>query len=90
MGKAAGLLDADRLRITSLLGDGRTTIEISKIMDRDYRTIKAFVFSEKTARKTPERSHLKKISQRDIRNLKRDMPKKTFKPVKPFSMQNLH
>ena len=60
MGKQAGLNDADRSRITSLLGKGRTTIEISRIMGRDYRTIKAFVFSGNIERKTPERSHWKK------------------------------
>ena len=57
-----------------MLGDGRTTIKISKIMGRDHQTIKVF-FSGKNARKTPERSHLKKISKRDLRNLKREMAK---------------
>ena len=55
MGKAVGLNDVDRSRINSLLGDGRTTVEISKIMGRDQRTIKAYVFSGKNARRTPER-----------------------------------
>ena len=75
MDKAAGLNDADRSRITSLLD--RRTVEISKIMGRDHRTIKAFVFffSGKTARKTPERLHFKKISQGVFRNLKREMAK---------------
>ena len=54
MGKQAGLKDADRSRITSLLGKGRTTIEISIIMGRDHRTIKVFVFSGKIARKHPK------------------------------------
>ena len=75
MGKSSGLNDADCSRITSLLGDGRTTIKISKIMGRDHRTIKAFVFSGKTARKAPERSHLKKISKRDFHNFKRETAK---------------
>ena len=75
MGKRAGLNDAARARITSLLGEGRSTLEISRIMGRDHRTIKSFVFSGKTARKTPERSHLKKLSPRELRNLKREMAK---------------
>ena len=48
MGKRAGLNNADRARITSLLGEGRSALEISRIMVRDHRTIKSFVFSGNT------------------------------------------
>ena len=44
-------------------------------MGRDHRIIKAFVFSGKIARKTLEKSHLKKNSARDLRNFKKEMAK---------------
>ena len=60
MGKKTCLNDADRSMITSLFGNGATTLEISEIMGREHRSIKIFVFSEKNEDKKPARSHLKK------------------------------
>ena len=70
MGKKRDLTDADRLKITSMLGYGKSTLEIAKNMNRDHRTIKRFVVSGQTKRKTPKRCHLRRLSPRDIRKLK--------------------
>ena len=53
MGKKQDLTDADRLKITSMLGYGKSTLEIAKNMNCDHRTIKRFVVSGQTKRKTP-------------------------------------
>jgi transposase len=75
MGKNRDLIDADRLKITSMLGSGKSTLEIAKNMNRDHRTIKKFVFSGKSKRKTPKRSHLRRLSHRDIRKVKIEIAK---------------
>lgn len=75
MGKKVGLADVDRVKITSMLGNGMSTQEIAKNMNRDHRTIKKYVYSGKTGRKTPKRSHLRTLSSRDIRKLKIEMAK---------------
>ena len=70
MGKKRDLTDADRLKIASMLGYGKSTLEIAKNMNRDHRTIKRFVVSGQTKRKTAKRCHLRRLSPRDIRKLK--------------------
>ena len=75
MGKKVGLVDVDRVKVTSVLGNGMSTLEIAKNMNRDHRTIKKYVYSGKTGRKTPKRSHLRTLSSRDIRKLKIEMAK---------------
>ena len=74
MGKR-DLTDADRLKITSMSGYGKSTLEIAKNMNRDHRTIKRFVVSGQTKRKTPKRCYLRRLSPRDIRKLKVEMAK---------------
>ena len=69
MGKKRDLTDADRLKITSMLGYGNSTLEIAKNMNRDHRTIKRFVVSGQTKRKTPKTCHMRRLSLRDIRKL---------------------
>ena len=45
MGKKRDVTDAYRLKITSMLGYGKSTLEIAKNMNRDLRTIKRLVVS---------------------------------------------
>ena len=73
MDKKGDLTDVDRLKIT--LCNGKSTLEIEKNLNRDHRTIKKFVVSGQTMRKTPKRCHLKKHSPRHIRKLKIQMSK---------------
>ena len=75
MGKKKDLTDADRLKITSMLGHGKSTLEIAKNMNRDHRTMKRFMVSCQTTRKTLKRWHSRKLSSRDIRKLKVEMVK---------------
>ena len=73
MGKKRDFTDADRLKIMSMLGYGKSTLEIAKNMNRDHRTIERFAVSGQTTRKTPKRCHLRRLSPRDIRKLKVEM-----------------
>ena len=75
MGKKRDFTDADRLKITSMLGYGKSTLEIAKNMNRDHRTIERFMVSGQTKRKTPKRCHLRRLSPRDICKLKVEMAK---------------
>ena len=72
MYKKRDLTDVDRLKITSMLGNGKPTLEIEKKLNRDHRAIKKFVFCGQTMRKTPKRCHLKRFSPGNIRKLKID------------------
>ena len=51
MGKKRNLTDADWLKISSMLGYGKSTLEIAKNMNRDHRTMKRFMISGQTTRK---------------------------------------
>jgi len=73
MGKKPGLTDSERIKITSMLGKGMTTIEISKKLSKDHRTIRAYVVNGKTKRKVPERAHLRKLDGRAVRRISREM-----------------
>ena len=75
MGKKSDLTNVDCTEITSMLGNGMSTLEIAKYMNHDHRTIKKFVFSHEMERKTPKRSLLRTLSSRDIRKLKIEMAK---------------
>ena len=75
MGKQKDLKDSEMKKITHLLGLGRSTLEISKIIKRDHRTIKKYVYKGKTKRKDPKRGHLKKLKERDIRKIKTQVRK---------------
>ena len=84
MRQKPGLTDSDRLKITSMLGKGMTTIEISKKLSRDHRTIKAYVANGKTSRKVPERAHLRKLNERNMRRIAREIvrtPHSTSKKI---------
>ena len=75
MGKKRGLNESEKTKIIKMLGNGKTTLEISKYLCRDHRTIKDFVIKGKFYIKPAVRDHLKKVSDRDIRKLKFQMSK---------------
>ena len=75
MGKKRNLTDADWLKMTSMLGHGKSTLEIAKNMNRDHRTMKRFMVSGQTTRKTLKRCHSRRLSAIDIRKLKVEMAK---------------
>ena len=52
MGKKRNPTDADRLKIMSMLGYGKSMLEIAKNMNHDHRAMKKFMVSGQTTRKT--------------------------------------
>ena len=48
MGKKIGLNDADRSRITSLLGNGTTPLNSFKMMGRDIELLRFFFLEKRT------------------------------------------
>ena len=59
MGKKRNLTDADWLKISSMLGYGKSTLEIAKNMN----LLKRFMVSGQTRRKTLQRCHLRRHPQ---------------------------
>jgi transposase len=76
MGKKRGLSGDEKVKITSLLAAGKSTLEVAKDLHRDHRTIKVYACDGKITRKTPDRSSTRKITARDMRHLKVSMARK--------------
>lgn len=55
MGKKIGFTDLDRARITFIPDTGMSKLEISQNINCNHRTVKNFVHSVKTGRKTPKK-----------------------------------
>lgn len=58
-----------------MFGTGMTTLEIDKTNNRCHRTTNAFGHDCKKERKTPDISHLRKLSERVMRRLKAEIVK---------------
>lgn len=83
MGKQHDLTKKEKQTIVKCLGDGITTLGISKSLQRDHRTIKLFVKNSQKVRKrnVPKNN---KFSDRDLARIKREVvknPKSTSKAI---------
>lgn len=75
MGKNKDLSSKEKASIVKFLGEGRTTIEISRLLARDHRTIKAFVSNGEKTRKKRVEAPYRTLTVRDLSALKREMIK---------------
>ena len=82
MGKKRGLTTEEQIKVTSLLASGKSTLEVSKELKRDHRTIKAYAIDGKVIRKTPDRASTRKLTARDMRHLKVSMARKQLSTSK--------
>ena len=61
------LTSSEKSKITSLLSENKSTLEISKLTKRDHRTVKQFVHDGKIERKPHKGSRPRKFNKRDER-----------------------
>ena len=65
------LTSSEKAKITRLLSENKSTVEISKLLKRDHRTIKKFVLDGKLERKPHKGGRPRKLTKRDERKIKR-------------------
>lgn len=70
MGKKKDLTASEKARIVQLLHDGSSSLEISKLLSRDHRTVKKLIENVNKKRQYAPRKGVKTITARDRRKLK--------------------
>lgn len=75
MGKNCDLSESEKATITVSLASGFSTLQISKNLNRDHRTIKSFVFNSAKMRKRSDKGKLRCVGRHQITSLKRTMSK---------------
>ena len=84
MGKKKDLSAAEKQQIVQYLGQGITTLDISKRIARDHRTVKKFVTDSQHKRVCSDKGKIRKISAKQMRRVKRaatKMPLNSSKQV---------
>lgn len=72
MGKKSDLSDSEKSKIVKSLSEGCSTLEISKILGRDHRTIKRFAANSQQGRKKRVEKKRRKLTAKDLRRIKRE------------------
>lgn len=75
MGQKKTLTGPEKAQIVRLLSEGNTTNVVAKILQRDHRTIKKFVQNSDSGRKKKTEIKRRKISEKDLRRIKREVVK---------------
>ncbi|KAK3512212.1 hypothetical protein QTP70_001115 [Hemibagrus guttatus] len=84
MGKKKDLSSAEKRDIVEYLGQGMKTLDISRKLKRDHRTIKRFVADSEHTRIRADKGTMRKVSARQIHRIKRaavKMPLQSSKQV---------
>ena len=71
MGQKEDLTASEKNTITRKLADGRTPKEIAIILNRMMRTIKKYISNTTYEIKISDEGNVRKISRRELTNLKR-------------------
>lgn len=84
MGKRKDLSAAEKRQIVQCLGQGVETLDISRKLKRDHRTVKRFVTDSEHRRVRADKGRMRKVSVRQIHRIKRaayKMPLQSSKRV---------
>ena len=84
MGKQRQLKKEESKKIMRLCSERNTILEISKLLERNHRTIKKFIYAGEVIRLKSKRTKPKALSFRDMQNLKntlRKMPHSTSRAI---------
>ncbi len=84
MGKKNDLSAAEKRQIVQCLGQGMKTLDISQKLKRDHRSVKRFVADSEHRRVRADKVKMRKVSARQIRQIKRaaaKMPLQSSKQV---------
>lgn len=82
MGKKKELSRDEMDRIRILMGQGKTTLEISKLIGRDHRTVKRYVVDGVSKRKPYPKRASKRFSSQDLRAIRRSVLKTPYSTSK--------
>ena len=76
MGKKSDLSEKEKNSIRVYMSQGTDTLQISKLLKRDHRTIQRYVKEGHSSRKKRPKTGVKGISKRDVNAIKRIVAKK--------------
>ena len=75
MGRKSDLKPKEKNKIIQLLKQGKSSLDISKIIHRDYRTVKSYIANSNKVRHRSDKGKFRKISRRQISSIKRAVAK---------------
>lgn len=75
MGRKTDLKPDEKQKIVELLSKGKSSLDISKSIHRDHRTVKSFIENTNKVRGRSDKGKLRKISRREISSVKRALSK---------------
>ena len=73
MGKQKDLTQEEKKNIVQRLAQGKKSIEISKQLCRDHRTVKRFIANSNKARKRSDKGVCRSISRRQLSTIKQEV-----------------
>ena len=86
MGRKSDIKPEEK-KITQLLNQGKTSLDISKIIHRDHRTVKSYIANSSKVRQRPDKGTFRKISRREISSIKRAVAKKPTQQASRYLMK---
>ena len=75
MGRKTDLEPEEKQRIVELLSHGKTSLDVSKLIHRDHRTVKRFMKNSNKVRGRADKRKFRKISRREISSVKKSYQK---------------
>ena len=78
MGQKRDLTDSEKSKMVKRFLEGRSTLEIAKILGRDHRTIKRFVANSQQGRKKRVEKKRRTLIAKDLRRIKREATRNPF------------
>ena len=75
MGRKSDLKPEEKKKIIQLLNQGKTSLDITKIIYRDHRTVKSYIANSDKVRQRSDKGTFRKISRREISSIKRAVAK---------------
>ena len=77
MGRKTDPKREEKQRMVELLSHGKTSLDISKLIHRDHRTVKRFMENSNKVRERADKGMFRKISRREISSVKKNVIKKS-------------
>ena len=87
MGRKADLKSEEKQTIVGLLSHGKTSLDISKLIHQDHRTVKRFIENSNKVRGRSDKGKFRKISRREISSVKKTLPKILIQRVPRYFMK---
>ena len=69
MGRNSDLKPEEKNKIVQLLNQGKSSLDISKIIHRDHRTVKSYIANSNKVRHRSDKGKFRKIFRRQISSI---------------------